>query len=60
MATKIQRIPMRRRLKFGHSYQIYNVDLCHTDANLSTATDIQMGIHARTHTKYSIATQGKK
>ena len=50
---------MRRRLKFGHSYQTYNVDLCHTDANMSTATDIQMWIHARNHTKYSITTWGE-
>ena len=41
---------MRRRLKFGHSYQTYNVDLCHTDANLSIAINIQMWIHAMNHT----------
>ena len=41
---------MERRLKFGYSYQTYNVDLCHINANLSTATNIQMWIHARTHT----------
>ena len=38
---------MQRRLKFGHSYQTYNVDLCHIDTNLSIATTIQMWIHAR-------------
>ena len=41
---------MRIRIKFGHSFQTYNVDLCHTDANLSTTMNIQMWIHARTHT----------
>ena len=41
---------MRRRLKFVHSYQTYIVDLCHIDANLSTTMNIQMWIHARTHT----------
>ena len=50
MATKIQHRSMRKKLKFGHIYQTYNVDLCHTEANLSTATNIQMWIHARTHT----------
>ena len=39
--------PCDRGLKLGHSYQTYNVDLCHTDANLSIATTIQMWIHAR-------------
>ena len=42
--------PCDRGLKLGHSYQTYNVDLCHTDTNLSIATTIQMWIHAR-HTK---------
>ena len=37
-------------LKFGHIYQTYNVDVCHTDANISTPTNIQMWIHAMTHT----------
>ena len=50
MATEIQRISMQKRLKFGHSYQTYNVDSCHTYANLSIAMNIQMWIHARTHT----------
>ena len=36
-----------RELKLGHSYKTHNVDLCHTDANLSIATTIQMWIHAR-------------
>ena len=39
--------PYDRGLKLGHSYQTYNVDLCHIDANLSIATTIQMWIHAR-------------
>ena len=39
--------PCDRGLKIGHSYQTYNVDLCHTDSNLSIATTIQMWIHAR-------------
>ena len=39
--------PCDRGLKLGHSYQAYNVDLCHTDANLSIATTIQIWIHAR-------------
>ena len=43
MATKIQRRSMQRRLKFGHCYQTYNVDLCHTDTNLSTTMNIQCG-----------------
>ena len=60
MDTKIQRRYLRRRLKFGHSYQTYNVDLCHTDANMSTIMNIQMWIHARTHTIYSIATWGER
>ena len=51
MATKIQCRSMQRRVKFGHNYQTYNVDLCHTDANLSTTTNIQMCIYAKTHTK---------
>ena len=38
--------PCDRGLKIGHSYQIYNVYLCHTDANLSIATTVQMWIHA--------------
>ena len=50
MATKIQRRSMRRRLKFGHRYHTYNVDLCPTDANLSTTMNIQMWIHAMAHT----------
>ena len=50
MATKIQRRSMPRRIKFGHIYQTYNVDLCHTEANMSTSMNIQMWIHARTHT----------
>ena len=51
MATNIQRRSMRRRLKFGHSYQTYNVDLCQLVENLSTTMTIQIWIHARTHTK---------
>ena len=50
MATRIQRRSMQRKIKLGHSYQTYNVDLCHTYTNLSTTTTIQMWIHARTHT----------
>ena len=50
MATRIRHQSMRRRLKLGHSYQTYNVDVCHMDANLSTTTTIQMWIHPRTHT----------
>ena len=38
--------PCDRGLKLGHSYQTYNIDLCHTDANLSISTTIQMWIHA--------------
>ena len=34
-------------LKLGHRYQTYNIDLCHTDTNLSIAMTIQMWIHAR-------------
>lgn len=60
MATKIQHRSMRRRLKFGHSYQTYNVDLCHIDENMSTTTNTQMWIHARTYTKYFIATWGNQ
>ena len=41
---------MQRKLKFGHSYQTYNVDLCHTDTNMRTTMNIQMWIHARSHT----------
>ena len=47
MATEIQCRSIRRRLKFGHSYQTYNVDLCQMDTNLSTNMTIQMWIHAR-------------
>ena len=43
MATRIQHRSMRRRLKFGHSYQTYNVDLFLMDANMSKTTDIQCG-----------------
>ena len=43
--------PCDKGLKLGHSYQTYNVDLRHTDANLSIATTIQMWIHAR-YTKF--------
>ena len=50
MATKIQRRSMRKRLKLGNSYQKDNVDICHTDENLSIAIDIQIWIHDRTHT----------
>ena len=39
--------PCDRGLKLGHSYQTYNVDLCHKDANSSIATTIQMWIHVR-------------
>ena len=39
-----------RRLKFGHRYKTYNVDLSNTDANMSIATNIQMWIHAMNHT----------
>ena len=39
--------PCDRGLKLGHSYQTYNVDLCHTDTNLSISTTIKMWIHAR-------------
>ena len=49
MATKIHRRSMWRRIKFGHSYQTYNVDICHTNTNMSTTMNIQMWIHARTH-----------
>ena len=34
---------MCRRLKLGHSYQTYNVDLCHTDTNLSTIMNTECG-----------------
>ena len=37
------------RLKFGHSYQTYNIYLYHTDANMSTTMNIQMWIHAMNH-----------
>ena len=50
MATKIQCRSMRRRLKFGHSYKAYKLDICHTYANLSTTMTIQMWTHARAHT----------
>ena len=43
MATEIQHRSMRERLKFGHIYQTYSVDLCHIDSNLSIDTDIQCG-----------------
>ena len=43
MDTEIQRRSMRQRLKFGHSYQTYNVYLCHTDKTISIATEIQCG-----------------
>ena len=43
MATGIQCISMRRILKLGHICQTYNVDLCHTDENLSTYMTIQCG-----------------
>ena len=38
--------PCDRGLKPGHSYQIYNVDLCRIDTNLSIAIAKQMWIHA--------------
>ena len=60
MHTEIQHRFMRRRLKYGHSYQTYNVYLCQMDTNLSTTMTIQMWIRARTYTKYSITTWGKK
>ena len=47
--------PCDRGLKLGHSYQTYNVYLCHTDANLSIATTIQVWLqwseveHGRSH-----------
>ena len=50
MATIIQCRSMRIRLKLGHRYQIYNVDICHTYANLSTSMTIKMWIHSRNHT----------
>ena len=40
--------PCDRGLTLEHSYQTYNVYLCHTDANLSIATTIKMWIHAGT------------
>ena len=43
MAIKIQRRSMQTRLKFVHSYQTYNVDLFHTNENLSTTMNIQCG-----------------
>ena len=46
MATRIQH-RSNRGLKLGHSYQTYNIDICHTDTNLSIAMTIQMWIHAR-------------
>ena len=39
--------PCDRGLRLGHSYQTYNVDLCHPDANLSIAMSIKMWFHAR-------------
>ena len=39
--------PFDRGIKLGHIYRKYDVDLCHTDTNLSIATAIQMWIHAR-------------
>ena len=60
MPTRIQHRSMWKRLKLGHSYQTYNVDLCQMDTNLSTTMTIQMWIHARTHINYSIATWGKQ
>ena len=39
--------PCDRGLKLGHSYQTYNVELCHTDTNLIIAIAIKMWIHAR-------------
>ena len=50
MSTRIQRRSMRRRLKLRHSYQTYNVHLCHSKEDLSMTMNIQMWIHARTHT----------
>ena len=60
MTLRIQRRSMWKRLKLGHSYQTYNVDLCQMDANLSTTTTIQMWIHARNYIQYSISTWEKK
>ena len=59
MVTRKHHRSMWRRLKLGHNYETYNVDLCQIDTNLSTSMTIQMWIHAGTHTIYSITTWGK-
>ena len=48
------------RIKFGHSYQTYNVDLRHTDTYMSIATYIQLWIHAMDHTNTLSQPGGKK
>ena len=52
--------PCDRGLKLGHSYQTYNVYLCHIDANLSIAMTIQMWIHAGTSYNILRRNLGKK